>query len=395
MGYDPEQKDAIVIPKDEQSSGIPHNMTFGPSYFDAFANFPRARYIVDIPFAYGNISNSLLFADVAAQKIDNILALELGNEINLYPGRDRPGDWFVAHYMQEWTNWTVRIDEDYEWQVGALSAEVTNGLLPGSHPGEWSIRKIFEQDLDRSRIASASIHYYQTKAGPKSDLQADIMNHTAIVFGSVYIKETAVYLNKLDPPIPLTLAEIGNSLGNASDNSELQNVLGSALWQADFLLYCMSVGVNRINSQLGVVFDFALWNVDFEDRRNNTVNAAFYGQIFAAGFIGPSENDQVTEVHSSDLLSAYAAYDNGKISQVAMVNLELWSGGPRPNQTFTLKSNAKSVTVKRLTSSHGGDSREDIMWGGCNGLRGRRGSVSKLARRWRRSSFKMGRWTST
>ena len=129
-----------------------------------------------------------------------------------------------------------------------MSAKVTNGLLLGLYPGKWSIRKIFEQDLNQLRITSTSIYYYQTKAGPKSDLQANIINHTTIVSGSKYIKKTAVYLNKLDPPIPLALAEIGNSLGNASDNSELQNMLRLALWQADFLLYSISIGVNRINS---------------------------------------------------------------------------------------------------------------------------------------------------
>jgi hypothetical protein len=67
------------------------------------------------------------------------------------------------------------------------------------------------------------------------------MNHDAVVRGSAFVNDAVEYLNKQKPPIPLVLAEVGNALGNASNNSALENVLGDSLWLADFFLYSMSI----------------------------------------------------------------------------------------------------------------------------------------------------------
>lgn len=44
------------------------------------------------------------------------------------------------------------------------------------------------------------------------------------------------------------LSEVGNSL-QPTNTYEYQARLGSALWQVDFYLYCMAIGVERINYQ--------------------------------------------------------------------------------------------------------------------------------------------------
>ncbi len=67
------------------------------------------------------------------------------------------------------------------------------------------------------------------------------MNHGVVVRGSAFVKDAVKYLNKQKPPIPLALAEVGNALGNKTNDSGLENVLGDSLWQADFFLYSMSI----------------------------------------------------------------------------------------------------------------------------------------------------------
>lgn len=215
---------------------------------------------------------------------------------------------------------------------------------------------------------------YQTKANRGSSLQIDLMNHTAVVRGSVFVKNAVDYLNKFEPAIPLALAETGSVLGNISDNDPLEAVLGSALWQADFFLYSMSIGVKRINLQSGLNFPFALWNPEYKHKGKvvpASVHAAFYGQLFAAEFRGDGDN---VRVFNRDLdkpfVSAYMAYDNGKLSRVAIFNLDLWSQVDTPQRekkdvTLNIGDLAKSVEIKRLTAVKGGTAGvSNITWGG-------------------------------
>ena len=378
------------VPKGQQGSGIPQNVLYGPKYFSSFKNFPNARYIVDVPFAYNNLSNSLGFVGAAVEAIgkENIFALEIGNEVNLY-GSSLRQDWSPAEYAKQWTHWADEVSDrtglrgKKVFQAAAISAVTTNVFFEAYREDDpWEIPNMFRQGLgdERERITQASVHYYQTKANTSSNLQRDIMNHTAVVLASARVKEAVRYLK--NEGVPLVLGEIGNTLGNKSDNSLLEKTLGSALWQADAMMYWMSIGVNKVNSQLGVVFDFSLWSVEFEKRKQE-VNAAFYGQILAAEFIDSGESVIVKEFKTgSDTLSAYAAYGGGKLAKVALTNLQLWSskeciGDGRPSQKFTLAVDraVMSAKVKRLTSPCGGDATAQrhmtfggMMWRDSDGV---------------------------
>ncbi|KAH8807565.1 hypothetical protein F5884DRAFT_833299 [Xylogone sp. PMI_703] len=371
--YDPHQSDPVHVPKDEQNQGIPKNLVLGPSYFDTFATLPNAQFIIDIPFATNNLANSKQFAKKAYNQIDpsNIFAFEIGNES-------------IPKYIKQWINWSREIldtlglpDDSKIYQAVSLSSEEGPNFLPGDPSSAWKIPNIFKQGLNEteSRIKSVSMHYYQTKAHEESSLQADIMNHGHIVRGSKFIRNAIKYLNKQKPPIPLALAEVGNALGNSSNNSPLQNVLGDSLWMADFFLYSMSINVSRINYQSGLTFPFSLWNPAY----NNTpagVHAAFYGQMFAADFIGSAQDVRVMSIDLKDnFLTTYTAYDNEKLARIAINNMRLCSNdlnsaSSRPSRKVTLSigDDAKSVEIKRLTSPFGGTATtaQNITWGSVN-----------------------------
>ncbi|EXJ71434.1 uncharacterized protein A1O5_05242 [Cladophialophora psammophila CBS 110553] len=155
----------------------------------------------------------------------------------------------------------------------------------------------------------------------------------------------------------------------------------------------MAIGVDRVNTQLGIVFDFSLWSVDFADgktKRNHTVLAPFYGQVFAAEFIGSSlgEDVQVIELAitgdgdgntGSGALSAYVAYESGRPARVAVINMQCWSGMAncssseslsRPSQEVevSVPKDVKSALVEKLTSPCGADAFADqgITWDGVS-----------------------------
>ncbi|RDW57804.1 hypothetical protein BP5796_12605 [Coleophoma crateriformis] len=379
--YHPDQKEPFIIPGD-QKGGIPDNMMIGPSFFDSFANFPSAQYIVDIPFAKENLSNSLLFTKQAYASIGpaNIFAFEIGNEVNNYPGPDRPLTWSEADCSTQWTNWSSNISralgiaEDSEmYQAIVLSSETTATYFPGGTTADWKIPEIWDSGLnkEKARMKSVCMHYYQTKANEGSNLQYDLMNHTAVTRGSDFIYQAIKTLKNTG--IPLILGEVGNTLGNGSSGIPLEGVLGSALWQVDFSLWSMFIGVSGLDIQSGSKFPFSLW-LPATNETNGTVLPAFYGHMFAAEFIGSHRNVQVANIDlNSSRLSAYAAYEDGALSRIGIVNLHLWdreTGSeplerPSENIILGIGGNIKTVIVKKLASVNGGSARAgNITWGG-------------------------------
>ena len=88
------------------------------------------------------------------------------------------------------------------------------------------------------------------------------------------------------------------------------------------------------------------------------VQAPFYGSVFAADFQAKPEGTGVVEIAIGGMLSAYAAYEDGKLARVAVVNLKEWTTGdenPRGNATVVLQGvgNVARGTLRRLTAEAG------------------------------------------
>ncbi|KAE8371340.1 hypothetical protein BDV26DRAFT_276305 [Aspergillus bertholletiae] len=379
--YSPTLSDPIYNP--DPSSGIPKHLKIGPSFFNHFTNFPDAKYVIDIPMFHNNLSNSLLFAEAANRVIgpSNIYAWEIGNEPDNYGNAG--ADWDEEQFGEKWGNWSEAISKrlnvsvnSQTYQAVALSSQTGVSGTPGGGADSWKIGQIFKQggmEKYKQRMKTISMHYYQIKANETSDLQADLMNHDEVVKGTAFIKTALQNLTAFGVDVPIVLGEVGNTLGNGSSGINLEGVLGSALWQVDFSLYTMFLGVRGISMQSGIKFPFALWHPQY----NNTAGAvlpAFYAQIFAAEFLGSKGNVTVANI---DLgvphTSAYAAYEGTHLARLAIVNLELWDGHQESQQErhtrqilLHIPTGTDSVSVKKLTSPAGGMARssDQITWGG-------------------------------
>jgi hypothetical protein len=149
--YIPGQSEAIIDPPsaDQQNGPLPHNMTIGSSFFESFKTLPRAKYIIDIPFAHGNLTNAVAFAEAAYKVIgaENIYALELGNEPNNYANVSRPADYTTLDYISEWTSWTNTISSslglsssDKIWLGLSLAVGPSSEPYPEPIPtSEWPV----------------------------------------------------------------------------------------------------------------------------------------------------------------------------------------------------------------------------------------------------------------
>lgn len=155
----------------------------------------------------------------------------------------------------------------------------------------------------------------------------------------------------------------------------LERSLGAALWQVDFMLYTMTLGVNRVHMQSGYGFEFSLWQPSEFNNQPAEVYANYYAQLFVGDFIGSSGKMQAVQVDTggSDTLTAYAAYEAGTLKRVAITNLGYYDGtqanrGQRATQTFTIAvpSSVSSVTVQTLTAPNGAVETDtaNITWAG-------------------------------
>jgi hypothetical protein len=62
-------------------------LVVGPSYFDAFKNFPNAKFVLQLPSYHDKLSNSIEWARKALPIIgDRLDAVQIGNEADLWKG---------------------------------------------------------------------------------------------------------------------------------------------------------------------------------------------------------------------------------------------------------------------------------------------------------------------
>lgn len=226
-------------------------------------------------------------------------------------------------------------------------------------------------DLETSTLTCIA---WQTNGGEYANLSAGLMNHYAIADRLDLYRKFIAYL--APKGIPFILDEVGNSL-NPEHTYEYQAVLGSAFWAIDFQLYAMTIGVARVNWQQIMHSGFDLWlPVDSSNGTESVsrqVFSSFYAMPFVADFIGDTGGaTRAVEVQTgqNDTV-AYAAFVNGSLARIAIVNLNIWdangTAAQRPATTFaiSLPSGYEQVEVDILSSPEGAHASADtITYGG-------------------------------
>lgn len=197
------------------------------------------------------------------------------------------------------------------------------------------------------------------------------MNHNIMVNKMSYYQPAIDYFAAHYPKIRVNMAEAGSSLNGAKNDYALESTFGAALWQVDWLLWCMKMGFHRIAWAQISASAFDLWQPVMYKGRVPAVLPPYYAMLFAADFIGKSGDTRVVNIDlKSDKHAAYAVYVSGKPARVAIVNLAFWNsaGKPRPSTTFHVKmpSGVSHVHVKHLRSPEGAtaSSGSAITWGG-------------------------------
>lgn len=201
------------------------------------------------------------------------------------------------------------------------------------------------------------------------------MNHNAMRNKVNRYLPTITHLSTLNPPIPFTLNEVGISLSVPNNPTyPLAHSFGATLWQSDFMLYCMSLNIQRINLQSGLGFQFSLWQPEVPGVQEAEVYPNLYAHFFAAEMIGAGGQTRVVNVDlGRPKLAVYAAYDGAKLARVALLNLRFYDGADaratkRGRVTFAVSApdGCAGACVKRLASGLGATALRsgDVTWAG-------------------------------
>ncbi len=371
--------------------------TIGPKYWDLTHNFPDATYMVQVPMATTNISETIAWTQAAVDGIgiDRIHSIQPGNEANLYDDQYRgEGGAFLGPPQYQGTQSNATYVGNYTRYVDAILDAVSaiprtrffTAFDVGSYAGDaarsaWTfdLATTFGLGIDgRGAIKEVSHHYYQNQAGTAADLERGLMTVAATHAQLDAHRGRVGWLRANRPDLPFVLNEVGNSL-KATNSYEYQARLGSALWQLDFYLYALQLGVARINYQQIMHAGYSLWLPVASAGLPAQVFANYYSQPFVADFVGASGDARVARLEvggdgaaAQPNLAAYAAFEGAACRRLAVANLAYWdrarsAGAERPVVAVAVDvpPGVRSVTVYRLGSPDGaGADAGTITYGG-------------------------------
>ncbi|OJD30256.1 glycoside hydrolase family 79 protein [Diplodia corticola] len=366
------------------------DVDIGKPWLDGFANLAGAdglapRWTVQIPLARKNVSNGVAFAEACIDALggttDTLDGFEIGNEPNFYPTigcgsrTDRNSSWGPQDYAREWTAYAADLTSRVgplkqsgvkDWfQTLTLASGVKNKTL-------WGLSGLWDKLNDGGYVKTVSQHYYQTTAS--GTLKDDLLNHAGTV-SEIQSKfgDNIAFAAKHN--VPFILGEVGSAIvvdSSAGVNQALYDTLGASLWTLDFLLHGMTLGIERVSMQLGTNFRMSAWQPISTTGHPKAVHGNYYGLVAGAEFVGGDGDLAVRalELDGHPNVVGYAGYHGGKLSKVAVLNLNVWNNGTgaaRGEKEVALTGlgdDVTSVRVSRLTAPGGAAANSSITWAG-------------------------------
>lgn len=371
-----------------RSRDYPTTISIGPAYFESYNTWND-----DISYLHGfnlgkngSIGLDTLIATVPlvckALNGSKLAYWQLGNEPDLYKtssqGPVRPAWWTESDYVDEWLNKTESMRSLVQRSCPEVIKQGKFKFYSPSFAGtgnSLNMIKTWQAGLDSDGdIAFIDSHNYIGGATqPGVTLQGTLMNHTSTVLNvNKHLNESTVLRNYTD--LPYILGET-NSLYNEGAPG-LSNSFGAALWGVDFNLYCAATGIARVHMHQGTDYRYTSWQpIDTVNTTKGT-KAPYYGNIMVATMLGDltKGNTSVADLElDSEYNSAYAAYKNGQLRRLAVIQMRQWNytgqteDMTRPNETFQFQMpshlHIERISVSRLMAN-GSDAITGISFDG-------------------------------
>ncbi|KUI54355.1 Beta-glucuronidase [Cytospora mali] len=383
---------ALPLADDNEDDAV-GGTSIGPSFWALASRFPTAQYMVQVPLATTDINETITWVQTALDIIgeDQIYSFELGNEPDWYSNtydNDQliPPQWQGTLTNETFVgNYTEYVEAIVETVPGLPNdGKIFQAFDTAAHVAQYSailcysldVGTCFDLGIDNGGyITTVAHHYYQNAGGDAVYLAAGLMDMAWTHWRMDFFECQLSWLKANRPDLPFVLSEVGNSLMD-THMPEYQARLGSALWQVDFYLYAMQLGIARINYQqmLADTYQPIMWLPVEYLGESPHVTANYYSQPLIADFIGSSGTTTMTQLNITSTeevanVSAYAAFEDGSPKRIAVVNLNYWnqtsSGTDRPSVSIDLSIPSSlgvtTVTVDYLSSPVGAGADADTV----------------------------------
>lgn len=112
----------------------------------------------------------------------------------------------------------------------------------------------------------------------------------------------------------------------------------------------------------GTAYRYGAWMPIAQNGTGPSTNPPYYGHVMVSKFIGGNPKTRINNIHlNSDYYSAYAAYENGRLARVILLNLHEWNppssdqngASKAPSTIFTIgtgQQGIKYATVELMTA---------------------------------------------
>ncbi|KAI0871753.1 hypothetical protein GGS24DRAFT_503494 [Hypoxylon argillaceum] len=362
--YDAWQKNATNYPATKygpQKKISGNRLAIEPSYFEASKNWPGAN----VDWARAGVNHI---------GVDNLYTMELGNELTFYP-------WFsIEAYAKRYQNLQARLVAGIP---ALVDKRIFQALDTASYAaGDLATKPAFQNGLNdtASSIKQVAYHYYQNQNGVANFVALqDYVRHTGTKANITKFLPDINYLKNNHLAIGFVFTETGYSVGGSGGKVDIEtNNFASALWSLDFQLCAMSMGSS-----------LQMWRPVKTSLGGPRVTAHFYSHPFVADFIGKSGKTRVVELEvgapQNGLYAGYAAYDDGRLTRITLLNLQLWDSqrrsGDRPQAKFSLtglKGTGSNITVHHLNADNGALAQTNVTYAGLEWTWASRGKQKKV-----------------
>lgn len=161
------------------------------------------------------------------------------------------------------------------------------------------------------------------------------------------------YLGNVTAPsgIPYILGETNSISCQGARN--ISDVMASAVWAVDYVLYLSSLNVDRVHFHMGTRYPYSSWLPVRFNGTDPTVFPIYYAALFNA-HVFANGNKQTEVLVNTTNFGAYAVYDKGELESLVAVSLSIWNStfpkSQRPYTAIELPAGWENGKISRLTN---------------------------------------------
>ncbi|KAF7877222.1 hypothetical protein EAF04_000907 [Stromatinia cepivora] len=327
---------AYVVYSVNSSVDAPASLTFGPNFMKLASTYP-GTVVLGLNRGLNNITNTIAAAKYAKGSMENLKAMELGNEPEYYVSDGQP----IA-----FPSWTPAIDaasqNNWDIQVGK-ALQATNIIQAGNSnaaPPTWGAAELIASGnaTVRTYVKDYAHHNY-----PGGNVQ-NLMSHSGIVSNLAPIGTDGKAANAVGKEY--VLGETNSASGGGA--ATVSPTFGAAIWTLDYALQATVLNITTIyyhHGTIGACY-YCWWG------RYNA-GTPYYGAWLAASAFSGSSYIQQIDAGTTNY-GIYVLYNSRKAPvKAVLINSDYYDGtGTRGSETFVLGGlQAGKVTkAKRLTA---------------------------------------------